>query len=252
LDKIEAAAALLAGARTGAALDGLPEALRPASLAEAEAMQNATLAALGETCGGWKLGRQGEVIFAAPIPASHILPDPADGAIPMPAARFIELELAIRFHQPVAPEAMAGLRPEDLPVLAHIGTLFELVQPRFAPSAPITPLDRIAECLANHGAAIRTAATPWTLALLDAPPPVRLSQNEGVIATREGPHVATPIRPLIEAWIARLAREQRGIAAGEVLTFGSLSGMPAIPQEGADYLGEIEGLPPLALTVASV
>ena len=252
MDRIEAAATSLAQARGGAALPGLAEDLRPRSLEEAEAIQHATLARLGEKPGGWKLGRQGEVVFAAPIPASLVLEDPGEAAIPMPAARFIELELAIRFHASLSPEAVASLRAEDLPRHAAIATLFELVQPRFAPGAETSAFDRIAECLANHGAVVRSSPLPWTPAILEAPPPVRLSQDGQIIATREGPHVATPVSALIEAWIGRMRREGRGVGAGEVLTFGSLTGMPPIPAAGAHYVGEIEGLAPLSIRVAPV
>ncbi|HEY8610380.1 MAG TPA: hypothetical protein VIL69_03715 [Roseomonas sp.] len=252
MNSIEAAAELLARARGGPSLPGLPEALRPGTLQEAEAIQNATFARLGERCGGWKIGRHGEHVFSAPIPASTLITEPGDRPVTLLADRFIELELAIRFHEPVPSAAMARLRPEDLPRLASIATLFELVRSRFSPSAETGPLDRIADCVANHGAAIGVSTLPWTLGMLDAPPPVRLWQNDAVIAERTGPHVAVPVLPLIEAWIDRCRREGRGIAAGEVVTFGSLTGMPPIPAEGARYRGEIEGLAPLACTVAAV
>ncbi|MFC7734330.1 hypothetical protein ACFQX4_00470 [Roseomonas sp. GCM10028921] len=250
MDSIRAAAGLLAAARDGAALPGLPQALRPITLDAAEAIQHATFAALGERIGGWKLGRQLGHVFSAPIPASRILADPGEAPVPMPAARFIELEVALRFHGDVAPAAAAALRPEDLPGLARLATLFELVQPRFEPSAEPGPLDRIAECVGNHGAALRESPQPWSFEELDAPPPVRLLQDGRAIAERDGPHVAAPLRPLFEAWIARLGREGRGIAVGEVVTFGSLTGMPPVPPEGALYRGEIGGMGPLLLTVA--
>ncbi|MBP0445742.1 hypothetical protein J8J14_13255 [Roseomonas sp. SSH11] len=250
MDKISAAAERLARARGGPPLAELDPALRPASLAEAEAIQNATFHALGESPGGWKLGRQGEHLFSAPIPDSRILVEPGEQPIPMPPVRFIELELALSFPGAMAPAGAAALTVESLPRLARLAVLLELVQPRFEPDLETGPLDRIAECLGNHGAVIRTSRAPWSLDMLDAPPPVRLSQDGVVIATREGPHVAAPLRPLLEEWLGRIRREGRGIGAGEVVTLGSLTGMPAIPAGGARYLGEIEGLEPLACVVA--
>ena len=95
MSAIEAAASLLAQARTGPALSGLPDALRPGSLDQAEAIQNATMQALSDRVGGWKVGRHAGQIFSAPIPSSRVMIDPGDGAIAMPSARFIELELGI-------------------------------------------------------------------------------------------------------------------------------------------------------------
>jgi len=252
LDKIEAAGSLLAGARTGEPLPGLPEALRPADLAAAEAIQVATMAALGATIGGWKIGRHGGEVFAAPIPAGLTLVGPVQGPLPMPEARFIELELAILFHQAVPAEEMASLRATDLPGLADRAVLIELVQPRYAAGAETTPLERLADCMANHGVVIRPTPGAWEVAELDSPPLTRLTQDGTLIATHDAPHVAAPLAPLIEAWILRMAREGRGLSAGDVLTFGSLSGMPAIPAAGAHYLGEIGGLLPLEIAVAPV
>jgi 2-keto-4-pentenoate hydratase len=79
-----------------------------------------------------------------------------------------------------------------------------------------------------------------------------LSQDGEVISRRDGAHVAAPVVPLIDALLDRLRRENRGIAAGEVITLGSLSGMPPIPAAGAEYLGEVGQLTPLPCRVAPV
>ena len=250
LDPIDAAARLLAGARRAGPLPGLPQELRPRDLAQAEAIQHATLAALGEEIGGWKVGRQGGQPFSAPFPASATVEDRGGLSVALPAGSLIELEIALRFPAALDPAGVAALRAEDLPRVAQIATLFEFVQPRFAEGADPAPLDRVAECLGNNGGAVRAGATSWSLAMLDAPPVTRLSQDGAVLARHEGPHVAAPVLPLIEAWIARLAREGRGIAAGEVLTFGSLTGMRPVPAGGAAYLGEIEGLEALRCAIA--
>lgn len=243
------AARQLADARRGAALPSLAEGTRPRNLAEAEAVQHATLAALGEEVGGWKLGRHGGGIFSAPFPASLVLEDAGALSVTLPAGSLIELEIAIRFREAVPPGRAATLRPDDLPSLSNIAALFEFVQHRFAADAATGPLDRIADCVANNGGAVRESNAGWSMALLDAPPPTQLSQDGVVLARHEGPHVAAPIRPLVEAWIARLSREGRGIGTGEVLTFGSLTGMRPIPVGGALFLGEIEGLAPLRCAV---
>ena len=249
MDPIDAAARLLAGARRTGPLPGLPEALRPRDLAQAERIQHATLAALGEGIGGWKVGRQGGQPFSAPFPASATLEDDGGLSVTLPPGSLIELEIALRFPASLDAAAVSALRPRDLPAVAQVATLFEFVQPRFADGADPAPLDRVAECLGNNGGAVRASAASWSLEMLNTPPVTRLSQDGAVLARHDGPHVAAPLAPLIEAWIARLAREGRGIQAGEVLTFGSLTGMRPIPDGCAAYLGEIEGLEALRCTI---
>ncbi|MFH5923753.1 hypothetical protein [Roseomonas xinghualingensis] len=246
MDPIESTAGLLAWARRGIALAGLPEEMRPGTIEAAEAIQTKTLSVLGSRIGGWKLGRHGGHVFSAPMPA--VLPGKADAAdVTLPAGSLIETEIAIRFNSTVEP---GMLHAEALPERASIGILFEFVHGRFAPDAETGPLDRIADCVGNHGAAFRESSLTWLLEWLEAPPPVRLSLNGAVIAQHDGPHVAVPLRPLIDAWIARMQRENRGIRAGEVVTFGSLTGMLPIPAEGGKYTGEIEGLAPFHCAVA--
>jgi len=251
LDAIESAARLLAGARAeGHVLPGLPEELRPATLEAAEAIQAATLRLAGETVGGWKAGRQEGHAFVAPIPASRVTLA-SDELLPMPASRFLELELAIRFPVDIPPAEVARLTPDDLPGLAQIATLIELVQVRLDPSAA-NPLDRIADGLSNHGAVVRPSDVAWTLDLLDRPPPTVLTQDGRENGRRDDAHPAAPVRGLLDGYLDRCRRDGRGIAAGEVVTLGSLTGMPAIPAEGASYVGTIEGLDPVRCRVAPV
>ncbi|MBP0492321.1 hypothetical protein [Roseomonas indoligenes] len=253
MNAIQAAGELLARARAGAALPGLPPALRPATLEAAEGIQHATLAAMDEGIGGWKIGRLDGIINSAPIPASRLLTDPLPGPITLPAERYIEMELAIQFRVAVAPADVATLVPGDLTGLATLATLFEFVRPRIPTSGDVTPLDRIADAMGNDGALVRATLLPWTLTTLDMPPALTLFQDDAVLTRREAvPHVAAPLGPLLEAWIGRLRREGRGIAMGEVVTLGSLSGMPPIPAAGATYFGEIEGMEALRCTVAPV
>ncbi|MCR0980476.1 hypothetical protein [Roseomonas populi] len=253
MNAIQAAADLLARARAGAALPGLPADLRPVTMEAAEAIQHATLEAMRERVGGWKIGRLEGMPFSAPIPASRLLTDPLPGPITLPVERYIEMELAIRFRVAVTPAEVMTLIPGDLTGLATLATLFEFVRPRIPTSGDVTPFDRIADAMGNDGALVRATLVPWTLTTIDMPPTVTLLQDGAVLSKREaGAHVAAPLGPLLEAWIERLRREGRGIAMGEVVTLGSLSGMPPIPASGASYFGEIEGLEALRCTVAGV
>ncbi|WP_458096598.1 hypothetical protein [Roseomonas sp. WA12] len=253
MDPIQEAGTLLARARTGDAIAGLPDTLRPKTMDAAEAIQHATLTALGDRPGGWKVGRLEGQVFTAPIPAAHIVAQPeGKEGVSFRPERFIELELALVFRRGCTAADMASLVLGDLPDLATPATLLEFVRPRFLPDARVTALERIADCMANQGAMLTPTLMPWRLEDLDLMGTAILSQDGEVISRRDGAHVAAPVVPLIDALLDRLRRGNRGIAAGEVFTLGSLSGMPPIPAAGAEYLGEVGQLTPLTCRVAPV
>jgi 2-keto-4-pentenoate hydratase len=238
--EITGAAATLATARNGEAIPGLSPA--PQTLAEAEAIQMATLAALGMRRGGWKLGRADGIIFSAPMPAGPI--DEAEPVLTLPRGTRIELEIAVRFR---APPPQAPLTLEALPELTDLVVLFEFVRTRLA--TPPALLDRIADCVSNERVVAVTAPGPWSVAMLESLPAVYLLQDDAEIATHRGAHPAAPLGPLLAAWDARRAGAGLSIAAGEVLTLGSLTGVLPVPGGGARYVGRIGDLPPVRCRV---
>ena len=62
----QAAELLVAARRTGQLLDALPDACKPRTLEDAIAIQDATLAALGETVAGWKAALVGGRVQTRP------------------------------------------------------------------------------------------------------------------------------------------------------------------------------------------
>lgn len=238
--EIKGAAATLAAARSGPAIDSLSPG--PQSMSEAEAIQMATLAALGVRRGGWKLGRSQDVIFSAPMPAGPI--DEAEPVLSLPPGTRIEMEIALRFREAAPP---APLTLEALAGLTDLVVLFEFVRTRFV--TPPTGFDRVADCISNERVVAVTAPGPWSLAILDTLPFVQLLQDDVEIATHQGPHPAAPLGPLLAAWDARRARAGLSIAAGEILTLGSLTGVLPVPPGGARFLGRIGDLPPLRCRV---
>jgi 2-keto-4-pentenoate hydratase len=238
--EITGAAAALAAARNGPAIAGLSPA--PQTLAEAEAIQMATLAAMGMRRGGWKLGRANGIIFSAPMPAGPI--DEAEPVLTLPSGTRIELEIALRFRAAPPP---APLTPEALPELTDLVVLFEFVRTRLA--TPPAVLDRIADCVSNDRVVAVTAPGPWSVAILEKLPRVQLLQDDVEIAAHQGTHPAAPLEPLLAAWDARRAGAGLSIAAGEVLTLGSLTGVLPVPEGGVRYLGRIGDLPPVRCCV---
>jgi len=240
---IAGAAALLAAARTGPAIGGLSPG--PKTMAEAEAIQLTTLAALSLRRGGWKLGRSEGLVFSAPMPAGPM--DEAEPVLALPAGSRIELEIALRFREP---PPRAELTPEALPALADLVVLIEFVRTRFA--GPVTVLDRIADCISNERVVAVTAPGPWSPAILETLPLVQLFQDDVEIARHQGAHPAAPVMPLLNAWQARCAEAGLAIGVGEVVTLGSLTGVLPVPAGGARFLGRIGGLPPVRCRVRAL
>jgi 2-keto-4-pentenoate hydratase len=240
------AATLLAAARqAGTTLPGLPPDAMPQSLAEAEAVQRATFAALGLAVGGWKVGRAGPVVNSAPMPP----PIPADAPLKLARGTIIEFELALRFRRDLTAAEVARLTRDSLPALADLVPLFEWVQFRYAGAAAPADLEKVADCVSNGGFTIGAPTGPWGWNGVENPS-VRLLRDGEEVATHTGPHRAMPLAQLIEAWQARVAAEGAGVREGQVITLGSLTGLLPVPEAGCTWRGEVAGRGALEARIA--
>ncbi|MBV9860352.1 MAG: 2-keto-4-pentenoate hydratase [Alphaproteobacteria bacterium] len=243
---MEAAAAALAGARTGPVLAGLPEAARPQSEAEAYAIQDAVLKRLGERIGGWKVGAAGPEAppFFAPILASAIHPSPAA----LPARNFrllgIECEIGFRVTRDLSKRAQPYSRDEILAAVALHPTI-EVVDSRYADFRSLDRLSVLADNFSN-GALVYGAAVPdaeWQGIDL-AHPPIEVTANGKPFADCTGLRTGDPIR-LLTAVLNHAAAERGGAPAGTFVTTGTHTGM-VFTEPGArivaDYgrLGRVE------------
>ncbi|WP_431281121.1 hypothetical protein ACQW02_17085 [Humitalea sp. 24SJ18S-53] len=248
--RIAGATALLIDIRQGrqAPTPGLPEGLRPRDLAEAEAIQLATYAAMGWAIAGWKLGRTGPNVFAAPMPDATVTLM-ADAPVRLPPGTGMELEVAMQLRQGLDAAALAALRPGDLPGIADLVLLFEFVKSRFIPGTPPDEWDKIADGVANLGAVYSPPLGNWHLADSD-PLSMRLLIDDVEVARHDGPHRHAPLAELVEAWRHRCLAIGHAPKAGEVVTFGSLTGMLPVPAAGGILRGELVGRGSLVCRVA--
>ena len=99
----QAAELLIAARRTGKLLDALPASCKPETLEDAFAIQDATVAALGETVAGWKVSIvDGRAVYGA-IMASRVFESGAHiEAAKMPLLG-VEAEIAFRFARDLPP-----------------------------------------------------------------------------------------------------------------------------------------------------
>lgn len=248
--RIAGAAALLADIRRGrrAPIEALPEALRPADKAEAEAMQMATYAALGWGIGGWKVGRTAGIPVATPMPDAG-LALAREAPLHLPIGCAMELEVALCLRQGLDRTLLAALQPADLPALADLVLLFEFCESRFTTGQKAPDLDKLADCVSNHSCVFSPATGPWAWADIENLE-MRLTVDGIEVARHAGPHRALPLPELLEGWRDRCLAMGHLPQAGEIITLGSQTGMLPLPAAGGRLVGEMAGRGSLACRVA--
>jgi 2-keto-4-pentenoate hydratase len=214
---------LVAARRTGVWLDALPSEARPADLDEAHAIQDATVAALGETVAGWKVAfHQGQVMRGI-ILGSCLLESPATTPARQVPLLGLEGEIGFRFDRDLPPRDRDYSRDEIMAAAtAFVG--IEIVATRFRSYQDTPPLHRTADCMSNGVYVIGTRRPDWrehALESLEA----TLSVNGDVIVRQRGQHPAgDPVLPAVA--LVNLLRRSSGVRAGQIITTGTCTGMP--------------------------
>lgn len=216
----DAVQALVQARRTGHRLVALPAAAIPADLAEAHAVQDATVAALGDAVAGWKvaISPQGEVMRGV-ILRSRLLESPA--ALPARDVPLlgIEGEIAFRFDRDL-PRREAPYTQEEIAAAVTALVGIEIVDTRFESYRDTPPLHRAADCMSNGAFVTGTSRPDWRdhdLAQLEAT--VRI--NGTVQVQQRGGHAARdPLRPAIP-----LVNALGKVSAGQIITTGTYTGL---------------------------
>lgn len=220
--QIEQAAEALAAARRGQAIPELPQALRPQSRPDAFAIQDAVMAKLGETPGGWKVGAlpDGQA-FVAPIFASAVKPSPAS----MPARGFkvigIECEIGFRLNQALPSRPAPYARDEVLAAVSMHPTI-EIVDSRYHDFQSLDRLQVLADNFSNGGLVYAAAASGWEGADLTHPP-IEVTVDGKPFADCTGLRAGTPVDLLVTA--VNEVRQRGGMTAGTFVTTGTHTGM---------------------------
>jgi 2-keto-4-pentenoate hydratase len=239
--RVAQAAQLLVDVRRGAPrLPALPEALRPATLPEAYAIQREVLARLGTGIGGWKAtlfdARNG---ICAPLAANALLASPArlsPAQAPTPGSlQFgIEPEIAFRIAHDLPPLSGGAQYSRDavLAAVASAHAVIEIVVSRFLDSDAVSQLERVADNFMNEALVIGPPCTDWhELPLRELPIAVQVDGT--IVYSGHGGHpLGDPLVPVV--WIANhLAGLGTGLRAGEIVTTGSCNGMRKVAAGGA-------------------
>lgn len=219
----KAAAALVAARRDMAPLPGLPAGTSPTSAAEAHAIQDATTRLLGATVAAYKtMTRGGQPTERGLIYAGTVFPTPAQvPAKAMPQCG-VEGEVAFVLRQPLPPRSTPYTR-EEVTAAVDAMAAIELVHSRFAPDAPVSAFDKLADCVSNAGLVTAPPRSDWRGLDLGTLP-VTLMVNGKTILSRAGGHIVGDPLAVAVAFV-NLMRETEGLPAGTVVTCGTYTGL---------------------------
>jgi 2-keto-4-pentenoate hydratase len=204
-------------------LDCLPPECRPATLAQAHAIQEAAIVKLGEPVAGWKMSvmPDGAVMRGALLPR-RVWTSPAHVPASSVPLLGVEAEIAFRLKTGLPPRDAEYDRDEIEQALVALAAI-EIVDSRFRSYTDAPPLDRTADFMSNGGFVTGQERPDWrNLDLVTLP--VELLVDGKSLVSRTGGHVAGhPVLPAI-ALINEL-RKTTGMRAGQILTTGTYTGL---------------------------
>lgn len=236
----QAADRLITARRSGQLLDELPASCKPQTLEDAFAIQDATVAGLGETVAGWKAaivdGRSvrgaiiGSCVFASParVPASTM---PLLG---------IEGEVAFRFERDLPAGTYSH---EQVAAAVTAFAAIEVVDSRFRTYPDLPLMDRHADFVSNGGFIHGAPVADWRkLDLTNIA--VELTIGGVEIVRRTGGHATGD--PLLPA-IALVNDLPHGAKAGQIVTTGTYTGI-AYAKPGQTVVVSFAGLGTVEVT----
>jgi 2-keto-4-pentenoate hydratase len=221
---IQKAASLLAAARRNRQpLSRLPEDCRPATLDEAFAIEEATVAQLGDRVAGWKVALLPDGQFSYGIILASVVRRSGDAVdardVPLLG---MEGEIAFRFREDVPPRDT----PYDYGELARRVVAFpliEIVASRYADYHATPVIERTADMMSN-GAFIVGDDQPGWRAMDLVNIPVSLTFDDTVVIEKNGGHALGDPFSLAVDMVNRL-RAATGVRAGQMITTGAYTGM---------------------------
>ncbi len=223
-DAIAGAAKILSESRRSRRLlDGLPDALRPATLDDAHAIQEATALQLTESIDGWKVSAMPDGRVARGALLRSRLYDSGSrivaAAVPLLG---VEAEIAFRFDRDLLPRDRQYDYDEVAAAVTALPAI-EVVDSRLRgyPDAPL--LDRIADCMSNGAFVAGAARADWRdfdLETID----VELIVGERSVVHRAGGHpTKDPLLPAVA--LVNDLRGGMGVRAGQIVTTGTYTGL---------------------------
>jgi len=219
----QAAALLVQARRSMQPIAGLPEACRPASVADAHEIQDATTEALGKSVGAFKaMTPPNDEPNRGVIYEGTILPTPARmKAADVPACG-VEGEVAFIFRRDLPARAQAYTRDEVAAAAEPLAAI-EVVHSRYADRNAVSNLENLADSISNGGFVHAPPEADWRgleLGKLH----VRLTVNGETVVEKDGGHpIGDPLGVAVA--LVNMMRVQHGVRAGQFVTCGSWTGL---------------------------
>ena len=224
-DRAVAAADLLWRARQTGPIDTLPETCRPRDEADAYAIQDAIAAHHGPIA-GWKVGAASPAATpnCAPLLAGTLYPSPSGFDPSLCRLRGVEAEIAVRLADDLPPRRDPYGRDEVLAAIETAFPVIEVCESRFQDLSAADDLSKLADSNSNAALVLGGDWAGW--ADLDAESqPVTLLFDDSVEVEQRGGNTAGDPRRLL-VWLANhLSLRGHGLAAGQVVTTGSWTGL---------------------------
>lgn len=222
------AAALLAGARRQSTrIDGLPEACRPKSAADAHAIQDAVTALLKDEVRAYKAnapvaGDPNSHGLRAPIYAANTRVSPAKFPVAEAPQCGVEGEIAFRFRTDLPQRATAYTRDEVTAAVDACAAI-EVVTSRYGNPDAMSAHDKLADCISNGGFVYGKIVADWRG--LDLPKlKVKLTVNGETVLEQIGGHpIGDPLGVAVA--FVEMMRTAGGVKAGQFITCGSCTGI---------------------------
>lgn len=222
--QIASAAALLVKARRGGPLPaGLQADMRPGSVTDAHAIQDAVTAALGKRVGAFKANAPANAeptrgaIYADTVHSSPARIPAAD--VPQCG---VEGEVAFVFRRDLPARAAAYSR-DEIAAAVDACAAIEVVTSRYQNSDAVSNLEKLADCISN-GAFVHAAPTGDWRGLELGKLSVTLTVNGAPVLEQVGGHpTGDPLG--VAVVLVNMMREQGGVRAGQFVTCGSCTGL---------------------------
>jgi 2-keto-4-pentenoate hydratase len=221
---VNAAGKLFADAtRSGVKRAALPAELHPKSADECHAIQDATVAQLNESVGGWKVGLdKAATMQRAAIFAKDIQANPGRVASSAKHLRGIEAEIAFRFKKDLPARDRDYSRSEVEDVVEAFAAI-ELLDSRYTDPLSLSALERVADRIIQGGIVCGTVRADWRKvdwSKLE----IVLTVDGTDISTGTGTHpVGDPVAPMVA--LVNALRTTSGVRAGQIMTTGTWSGV---------------------------
>ena len=208
----------------------LPEAVRPADVDAALAIQQRVTELLALPIGGWKcsLPVPERPIAMAPIYAPTIFASSPCPILPIAGKARIEPEIAFFMGRDLPPRAVQYEEAEVRAAIREPRLVLELIGPRYADPVAVSFPEALADGINNQGL-FAGPAVPAALEQTLSEMPIAIDAGSTSLHAVRGKHPdGHPLRPLV--WLANfLAQRQGGIRAGQIVTTGSYCGVVDVP-----------------------